>query len=247
MHLIERFRALWLTGGARPLSASGRLPAALALGLGCGAPNDPGATETASGQVTTDDASTGPTTGPTTSGSATGTEATTGGPTTSAEATTGAAGSCALLCARMSACSDEVSLEPCVADCEAADDGLRACLVACDQAECPDLQLCTTACASPGDPDATPYANCEDGSATCQPGVYFCIASAYEGLETEFTACSPFCDDEGNCPAPETGDATPVCDLGGTPALCSLDCSEGEQCPDDMVCDPGGRCMWPVG
>ncbi|PCC70243.1 hypothetical protein SAMN02745121_03429 [Nannocystis exedens] len=108
------------------------------------------------------------------------------------------------------------------------------------------MLACTTACAPQGDPNAPPYAACEDSSATCQPGVVVCIASAHDGLE--FSVCAPFCGDDDDCPLPASGTATPACDLDSRPSVGSLDCSEGQQCPDDMVCDlqGSGLCMWPV-
>ncbi|MFY0540427.1 hypothetical protein [Nannocystis pusilla] len=150
------------------------------------------------------------------------------------------------MCERTSECTPQVTLEQCIAACEATDDELRACVLACDQPVCEDLLMCTSLCAHEGDPNATPYATCEDGASTCQPGVYLCIASAHDGLE--FSVCTPFCDENGECPTPATGTATPQCDLDGRPHTCSLDCSGGQQCPDDMVCDlqGSGLCMWPV-
>ncbi|WP_434418033.1 hypothetical protein [Nannocystis pusilla] len=76
--------------------------------------------------------------------------------------------------------------------------------------------------------------------------MYLCIASAHDGLE--FSVRAPFCGDDGERPVPATGTATPQCDLDGRPQVCSLDCSDGQQCPDDRVCDRegSGLCMWPV-
>ncbi|MCY0987557.1 hypothetical protein OV203_10510 [Nannocystis sp. ILAH1] len=261
MHSSARQRALSTSCGPRLLS--GRRLAALALvpllALACGGPGDPVTSQTASDPTTTtDETSTGSTSsstttggpvteGPVTEGPVTEGPVTEGpGTETSTDATTGQAGDCAQMCERTSECTPQVTLEQCIAACEATDDELRACVFACDQPVCEDLLMCTTLCAHEGDPNATPYATCEDGASTCQPGVYMCIVSAHDGLE--FSVCTPFCDDEGECPTPATGTATPQCDLDGRPHVCSLDCSGGQQCPDDMVCDlqGSGLCMWPV-
>ncbi|WAS95729.1 hypothetical protein [Nannocystis punicea] len=234
---------------------SPRLLAALglALVLACGeagGSDTSAASETSSAQTTAGDASSeatsdGPTTGGTSAGSTTGTDDP--GTDSSTAATTGEPRTCAALCQRTHDCDVPVSLEQCNSECEAADAALRACLVACDQPVCDDLLMCTTACAHQGDPNAPPYASCEGSSATCQPGVVVCIASAHDGLE--FSVCAPYCGDDDPCPLPASGTATPVCDLDNQPSVCSLDCSQGQQCPEDMVCDLQGTgfCMWPIG
>ncbi len=215
----------------RPLAAL-----ALVLALGCGSGSGDSLTsagESSSGGGSTVDASTS--------------EAS-GGPTTGADSTTGEMRSCAQVCQHMSECGVPLPLEQCNADCEAADDELRGCILACDQAVCEDLLMCTTLCAHEGDPNATPYGNCDGGVGQCRPEVYLCIASADQGLDAEFTVCTPFCDENDECPVPATGEAPPRCDLAVEPAVCALDCSDGQQCPDDMVCAPtSGMCMWAVG
>ncbi|MFZ6181310.1 hypothetical protein [Nannocystis pusilla] len=251
MHSPARPRALSISCRPQLLLASFRRLAALVpvLALACGGPGDPVTSETASDPATTtDDTSPGSTSSSTTTGGPVTEGPVTEGPGTDAstDATTGQTGDCAQLCQRTSECTPQVTLEQCTAACEAADDELRACVLACDQPVCDDLLMCTTLCAHEGDPNATPYATCEDGASTCQPGVYLCIASAHDGLE--FSVCTPFCGDDGECPTPATGTATPQCDLDARPQVCSLDCSGGQQCPDDMVCDlqGSGLCMWPV-
>lgn len=251
MDVQARLRASFTSLDERTPSARRGLAAlTLALALGCGGPGEPGTSETTGEPTTTGDASTGVTGGPTTGGSSSGgTGSGASGDATTAEtdATTGDSGTCAQLCQRTSGCTGQGSLEQCVADCEASDDALRDCVAACDQATCEELLMCTSLCAHEGDPNATPYAICEDSASTCQPGVYLCIHSAHDGLE--FSVCAPFCDADDECPTPATGTATPQCDLTSRPNLCSLDCSGGQQCPDDMVCDlqGSGLCMWPAG
>ncbi|MBZ5711965.1 hypothetical protein [Nannocystis pusilla] len=252
-----------LSTSRRERTSLRRLPAALALSLalGCGesgsetsATSEASTDQPATGDASTDGTGGGPTitSGPVTDGSATDDSATddsaTDGSATddsatdaSTAATTGEPGVCAQLCQRTVDCEVPVALEQCVADCEAAAPALRACIVACDQPVCEDMLMCTTLCAQPGDPDATPYASCEDDASSCQPGTYLCIENN-DGL----TACTPFCDENEQCPVPATGDAIPTCDTADEPKLCSLDCSGGQQCPDDMICDPkSALCMWP--
>lgn len=53
------------------------------------------------------------------------------------------------------------------------------------------------------------------------------------------------CADDGDCSAPGSGDATPVClglMNGGT--ACALDCSMGQTCPNGMVCAMEFACVW---
>lgn len=244
MHLVARLRALGTT-----------FITALLLAPACGEPGETGTTESTGGQTATDPSSTGETSSnPTTGGPGTtddsGTTASPGttddsGTTRDTDDTAGEPGSCADWCQQASACT-QLPVEQCTSQCEAADQALRTCLLACDQTECEDLLMCTTVCAQPGDPNATPYAPCENDASTCAPGVYVCTHSLHDGLE--FSVCTPFCDDDDQCPTPATGNATPTCNTADEPNLCTLDCSQGQQCPDDMVCDlqGSGACMWPV-
>jgi hypothetical protein len=259
MNLLARLRALITTSADqtshRPITA---MALVLALAPACGEPGEPGTTDSTSGQTATDDPSTGetstnPTTGTTGNDNST-TDATTDTTTASTDpttdpttdATTGEPGAnCADWCQQASACA-QLSVEQCTAECESADHAMRTCLLACDQTQCDDLLMCTTVCAQPGDPNATPYSHCEEDASTCAPGVYLCMHSSHDGLD--FSVCTPFCDDDDQCPVPATGTATPQCDTAGEPSLCTLDCSQGQQCPDDMVCDleGSGMCMWPI-
>lgn len=210
--------------------------------LACG----PGEPEGTSDQPSTADTSSGdPTTGASTGTTPPGSssDATAEGPTSSSsDATAGEPSACAQLCARSIECEVSVTLDGCIADCEALDPTLLSCLLACDQAVCDDFLLCTSVCAQPGDPTAPPYGSCE---APCQPGVIVCIATSYPD-GSELSVCAPFCNEDQSCPVPETGAAPPVCDLEARPPVCRLDCSAGQPCPDDMVCD-AGLCTWVVG
>lgn len=64
-----------------------------------------------------------------------------------------------------------------------------------------------------------------------------------------YSACTSPCENAGDCPVPDTGDAEVVC-AGMMMNQCLLDCSGGATCPDGMECVPvaGGmfnRCLWP--
>lgn len=210
--------------------------------LACG----PGESESTSDPPSTaDTSSSDPTAGASTGTTPPGTssDATAEVPTSSSsDATAGEASPCAQLCERSIECEVPVTLDVCIADCEAVDPTLLSCLLACDQTVCDDFLLCTSVCAQPGDPTAPPYGSCE---APCQPGVIVCVdTSNLDG--SEFSVCAPFCNEDDACPVPETGTAPPRCDLEARPSVCLLDCSAGQQCPDDMVCD-AGLCTWAVG
>lgn len=101
--------------------------------------------------------------------------------------------------------------------------------------------MCTTTCADPGDPTAPPYASCQG---ECKPGVNVCVATVQPD-GSEFSVCVPYCDQDGQCPVTKTGTAPPRCDREVIPPICVLDCSTGQQCPDDMAC-ADGLCTWPV-
>ena len=161
---------------------------------------------------------------------------------TTAGTTSGEPNSCTQLCERSLECGVDVTLAACIADCGALDPLLQSCLLACDPSVCGDFLMCTTQCAFPGDPAAPPYASC-DGVGQCQPGVLVCISTKDFDNNLEYSVCAPYCDKNAECPVPETGTAPARCDLEVRPAVCSLDCSEGQQCPDDMVCAQG-LCTW---
>lgn len=48
-----------------------------------------------------------------------------------------------------------------------------------------------------------------------------------------------------DCPVPTSGNAAPICvTLYQPPDWCFLDCSQGQQCPDGMVCDGNSFCLF---
>ncbi len=217
--------------------------AALALALGCGpgdsqtttASTDPSTgplTEAQTDSSTADSSTAEPTTSPDSStGSSTGalTDSST------AEPTTGDPATCADLCQRTVDCGVPLALDACIDECQVTEGTLQTCLLACDQPVCDDLLHCTTVCSHTGDPNAEPYAVCGENASTCLPDVYFCEEAVWDG--EQFSVCAPFCDVDDPCPVPTTGNAPPQCDLQSRPSTCTLDCTGGQQCPDDMVCD----------
>jgi hypothetical protein len=116
---------------------------------------------------------------------------------------------------------------------------------------------------APGDPSYP-----EPGTAGCRDGAVLDL----QGV----AVCAPFCPGPGGaCPAPGSGDATPVCTpfemeggsgtacrddgdcsgdeacgVGGTCIAvafwgCRLSCAAGETCPDAMTCAAPGSCGYP--
>lgn len=87
------------------------------------------------------------------------------------------------------------------------------------------------------------YGDCNDeyGRAVCLDDEPYCDAYPDASL-AELNVCVPGCEVVEDCPTPATGDATVTC--VGEPAGCVLDCSNGEQCPDEMECAATGACMW---
>ncbi len=165
--------------------------------------------------------------------------------TTTLDPTAGGPATCAELCQRIVDCDVPLALDACIDECEATEPTPQTCLLACDQPVCADLLHCTTVCNHPGDPNASPYAPCGEDASKCQPGVYICQAAKHG--DEQFSVCAPFCDEDQPCPVPTTGNAPTQCDLSSRPSTCSLDCSDGQQCPDDMVCDiKGGICSHPL-
>ena len=47
--------------------------------------------------------------------------------------------------------------------------------------------------------------------------------------------CTLECESEDDCPVPDSGTATTVCEGPPGTDICALDCTEGE-CPDGMTC-----------
>lgn len=87
----------------------------------------------------------------------------------------------------------------------------------------------------PGDPL---WAPCNE-DADCDSGVCFFVIDG-ETQQPKSAYCSQSCAiPAADCPAPNTGNATPAClasDEGVS--LCGLDCSYGQACPFGMECIP---------
>ena len=94
-----------------------------------------------------------------------------------------------------------------------------------------------------GDPDpgVPAYGDCGNDPTTCADGI--CLTA---GLGT-WAVCTPTCINSADCvPPPVTGTATLTCvDVAGAPGNeCLLDCSNGETCPDGMICNEAEICAW---
>ncbi len=97
------------------------------------------------------------------------------------------------------------------------------------------------------------YDNCLDANgmvdvAVCNAGIGNATCIVDDVASPTLGVCSVIdCVDECDCPAaPPTGNAPVVCSaVTGVPAdlFCSLDCSAGQTCPDDMDCF-GDLCVW---
>jgi hypothetical protein len=103
-----------------------------------------------------------------------------------------------------------------------------------------------TGSSSSGDPPEDPaYPPCmPDADPVCPEPYDHCYAFFPEG----FSACSQMCEEDGDCPQPQSGDAPAVC-AGINDDECVLDCAGGAACPDDMECVEVAagieRCAWP--
>jgi hypothetical protein len=89
-----------------------------------------------------------------------------------------------------------------------------------------------------------PYGDCVNPqNASCE-NMGICLVDDPAGAT--FGACAEPCADETECTASPGGDAVVSCQAFGDTSLCVLDCSNGETCPDGMICDPLGigLCVW---
>lgn len=99
---------------------------------------------------------------------------------------------------------------------------------------------------SSGEPPEDPaYPPCmPDADPVCPEPYDHC----YEFFPEGFSACSQMCNDDAECPQPQSGDAPAVC-AGINDDECVLDCADGATCPDGMDCVEVAagieRCAWP--
>jgi hypothetical protein len=104
----------------------------------------------------------------------------------------------------------------------------------------------TTDTGSSGEPPGASYAPCME-DARCLEPFELCWPPFAFGVPNY---CTLECVDAGDCPAPTSGAAAPVCEGPPGTDICALDCGRGE-CPDGMDCiDVFGngsflRCRWP--
>ncbi|HWB80340.1 MAG TPA: hypothetical protein VG755_35490 [Nannocystaceae bacterium] len=90
-----------------------------------------------------------------------------------------------------------------------------------------------------GDP-LVPYPACDPEGAPCPRGYDDCVVAS----DPPISWCSHWCVHTSDCEPPLTGDAPAIC-WGHD---CMLDCSDGQICPDGMVCgavSDNARCGWP--
>jgi hypothetical protein len=124
-------------------------------------------------------------------------------------------------------------------------DGMDECFIACDPGHgCPDGMICffNTVCHF-GEPLPT-YGDCVNQlGMPCANGP--CLYD--DPNSPSLGVCGQDCASVDECPMPTSGDAPVMCtDIGVGATLCLLDCSDAQQCPDGMICDPDGSgvCLW---
>jgi len=101
----------------------------------------------------------------------------------------------------------------------------------------------------PSDSGVTPgsYPNCSAPN-TCADGTEDCLEVTYMKAVVGHL-CVPPCDQDSDCPVPESGNATPYCPEEFGIYYCRLSCDGGLTCPDGMDCvntTIGYRCFYPV-
>lgn len=97
----------------------------------------------------------------------------------------------------------------------------------------------TEAGSESGDPVA-PYPACDPDGAPCPRGYTDCV----EESDPPISWCSHWCVHARDCEPAHSGDAPAIC-WGHD---CMLDCTDGQTCPDGMVCgavSDNARCGWP--
>lgn len=133
-------------------------------------------------------------------------------------------------------------------------DDIQECFLDCSGGDaCPDGMFCDNGvCFAGEDPGAIPdYGDCINQQGTCD-NMGQCLSDG----ETFGTCATSGCTDAGDCgDGPGTGDAEPACTtLPDDSSICTLECTDGQTCPDGMVClaltlgmdSIGSHCMWPV-
>ena len=101
-----------------------------------------------------------------------------------------------------------------------------------------------------GDRAGDPY-----GACPCADGSETCIPFSSEGSVVADSCFLLGCEQDDDCPPPESGTANPVCIVTLFPSgACALDCEGDKTCPNGMACYEVGlgggvsmyRCAWPV-
>lgn len=97
-------------------------------------------------------------------------------------------------------------------------------------------------------PGFEPYGMCP-----CIDGQESCVDFEVNDVTISNVCYWLVCSDQGDCPQPSTGTATPICASGFPNGGCGLDCSGGASCPSGMMCyeiwtgtSIVDRCAWPT-
>lgn len=129
----------------------------------------------------------------------------------------------------------------------------KQCHMDCSEGQiCPDGMFCYGGyiCAWPASDGGAPYGDCinDDPDDACG-ATQQCVLDDEEA--PTYGVCAELgCEDVSNCPTPPgTGDAILTCAplVDGQPNACYLDCSNGEACPEGMVCFDELSCAWQAG
>jgi hypothetical protein len=98
----------------------------------------------------------------------------------------------------------------------------------------------TSATGSESGEPVAPYPACDPDGEPCPRGYDDCKVES----DPPISWCSHWCVHGNDCEPPLSGDAPAIC-WGHD---CMLDCSDGQTCPDGMVCgavSDNARCGWP--
>lgn len=83
------------------------------------------------------------------------------------------------------------------------------------------------------------YSSCA-GAATCGVSGYACASQTGQDPEFNPAYCASSCMMDSECPAIPACSAVSTCvrPSGAGTGVCALDCADGKQCPNDMMCLP---------
>ena len=132
-------------------------------------------------------------------------------------------------------------------------EGEPQCYLDCSQGQlCPNDMFCWGGfvCAWSAEAGGTPYGDCMNAEVEEACGVtQHCVLD--DQMAPTYGVCAEMgCMDVSQCPSPPgSGNAVLTCApiVYGSDNACYLDCSEGETCPDGMVCFGEVACAWEDG